>query len=149
MTKCCNICGLHPVRVKVGREDNKCRSCYNAYMRDWNIRHRDKIGASNRNYKVEHRTEYLNSRYKTLFGITLAEYEQLSVKQEHKCAICGEPEVAVHRATNVTNKLSVDHDHATGVVRGLLCNRCNTAIGSFRDSIELLRKAMVYLCKER
>jgi hypothetical protein len=76
---------------------------------------------------------------KRLYGLTLDEYQDMLAKQNGKCAIC-----AVHE-DSVTRKFSVDHDHKTGKIRGLLCNNCNTGIGNLRDSIELLEQAIRYL----
>ena len=59
----------------------------------------------------------------------------MMVEQANGCAICG----------NSDKRLHVDHDHATGKVRGLLCMECNVSLGKFKDSPELLRKAIVYL----
>jgi hypothetical protein len=56
---------------------------------------------------------------------------------EQKCAICAS-----------TEKLHIDHNHETGVVRGLLCGTCNAGIGMFRDKIELLKNAIDYLGKD-
>lgn len=60
------------------------------------------------------------------------------VDQNGACAICG-------GVNKDGRKLFVDHDHATGQVRGLLCNLCNRGIGNMRDSIKLLRAAADYL----
>jgi hypothetical protein len=74
------------------------------------------------------------------YGITLAEYERLLKKQKGVCAICKKPEYDARQ-----RRLSVDHDHETGRVRGLLCARCNRALGMFNDNPELLRSAARYL----
>lgn len=67
-------------------------------------------------------------------------YDYLLTEQEGKCAICGILENdAPHK------KLSIDHDHTTGDVRGLLCSTCNTALGGFRDDIKNMQKAIEYL----
>jgi hypothetical protein len=50
------------------------------------------------------------------------------------CGICNQPK-----------KLGLDHDHATGLARGMLCRTCNSGIGQFRDSIEALEAAIAYL----
>lgn len=72
-------------------------------------------------------------RYK--YGIGAKEYEALRKAQGGQCALCGvEPEV-----------LCVDHCHATGEVRGLLCTPCNTGIGHLRDDVAILRRAIDYL----
>jgi len=57
--------------------------------------------------------------------------------QSGRCAICGDPPGK--------RGLHLDHDHLTGIVRGLLCHRCNFGIGLFRDSEELLMRAITYL----
>jgi len=72
-------------------------------------------------------------------------YDQLLVDQEHKCAICRQPERA--QGKRKRQWLSVDHDHTTGRVRGLLCYRCNLAIGNMRDDPELFLAAIAYLRK--
>lgn len=76
---------------------------------------------------------------KKKFGITPEQYDDLLTKQGGKCAICG-------TTSNFTFKnLCVDHDHKTGLVRGLLCLNCNTALGQLKDSTDLLLKAVDYL----
>jgi hypothetical protein len=70
------------------------------------------------------------------YGMEKGEYERLLELQDGKCAIC----------TKVT-KLHVDHCHTTSVVRGLLCSSCNTAIGHFGESEEILTSAINYLRK--
>ena len=65
---------------------------------------------------------------------TLAELEAVYDASDGKCQICGTVE-----------KLHLDHCHNTGKIRGLLCMRCNTAIGRMHDDPELLRKAIAYL----
>jgi len=68
-------------------------------------------------------------------------YKGLYALQNGKCAICG--------MTTEENKkdFAVDHCHATGNVRELLCNGCNTGIGTFKDNPDLLEKAIQYLRK--
>ncbi len=66
------------------------------------------------------------------YGLTLEEYRALRTKQKDRCAICGRPESARGRGKRPA-RLSVDHDHRTGKVRGLLCRVCNSALGRFTD----------------
>lgn len=71
---------------------------------------------------------------KTKYGLTLDEFDALAELQAGRCAIC-----------DVVADLLVDHDHTTGVNRGLLCHSCNVAIGHLRDDANLLRRAADYL----
>lgn len=72
------------------------------------------------------------------YGITAAEYNALVHEQDGRCAICREPPKG-------SRGLHIDHDHATGRVRGLLCGPCNMGVGQFRDSDDLLNNAITYL----
>ena len=81
-----------------------------------------------------------NSELKRSFGITIDDYESMLKDQGGVCRICGLEE----NSTGLRN-LSVDHDHQSGKIRGLLCHNCNTGLGKFKDSEELLKRAIVYL----
>jgi hypothetical protein len=83
--------------------------------------------------KRRERTAHLKRRY----GYTLEFYEAQYEKQEGKCAICGQ-----HKAV-----LDVDHCHETNAFRGLLCHRCNWAIGILGDDADILQQAANYLRK--
>ena len=80
------------------------------------------------------------------YGITLNEYNTMLAKQGGVCAICNQPETAISRWNpSIIKNLSVDHNHITGKTRGLLCGQCNTAIGRFKDDINILQLAINYL----
>jgi hypothetical protein len=91
--------------------------------------------------------EFFNSKHtkdvvlRRNFNISLDQYNELFENQEGKCEICG-----VHQ-TCLKKCLSVDHDHATGKIRGLLCRSCNLGIGNLKDNIEILYKSIFYLQK--
>ena len=80
-------------------------------------------------------------KLKRNYGITIEQYDALLVKQNGLCAIC--------QNVSGRKKLSVDHDHQTGKVRGLLCNPCNLSLGGFKDRSKLLAQAIIYLDKYR
>lgn len=82
---------------------------------------------------------------KKLYGITIDEYDSLLASQGGVCAICEKSGDQVHGTTGRAFSLSVDHDHETGHVRGILCNNCNRALGLFGDSAELLKSGIRYL----
>ena len=113
-----------------GRQ-SKCRECHNR--------------AAKRSY-AKHKDKRRDWHLKTTFGITLTEYETMLVSQKGRCVICGREELTAHtRGGKGAIRLAVDHCHDTGVVRGLLCRNCNTAIGKLRHDPALLRAAINYL----
>ena len=80
----------------------------------------------------------------TAYGITADEYDAMMTAQGGRCAICGSTDPGDGRSKN----MSVDHDHETGKVRGILCTKCNVGLGQFQDDINLLSSAIEYLLKE-
>lgn len=79
-----------------------------------------------------------NWRIKHMYGITPEQYEEMLIKQDNKCLICKSSEWG-------SVKPNIDHDHITGKVRGILCRSCNHGLGQFKDSVESLRNAIIYL----
>lgn len=80
-----------------------------------------------------------NNDLKRNYGITLQEHQQMFENQNGVCAICKNP------GDGRWKKLCVDHCHTTGKVRGLLCKRCNIALGEVGDNISTLQKMIEYL----
>lgn len=74
------------------------------------------------------------------YGLTKEQYDALYEAQGGTCYIC-------QVATGKTRKLSVDHDHASGYVRGLLCRPCNTLLGQFRDDPASFLRGAAYLVR--
>jgi hypothetical protein len=135
-----------------------CRGCCNAYARERHAADPEPLRARARreranpdHYKRKaerQRQRYLedpqkvkdqneNWRLKCAYGITLEDKRTMLEAQNGKCAICDR---------KVSGKSAhVDHDHETGQVRGILCHKCNVAIGLFGDEIRNLTKAIDYL----
>lgn len=82
------------------------------------------------------------------YGVTIDFYNQLLDSQEGLCAICHRPERAL-RANGEVRKLSIDHDHNSGVIRGLLCYHCNQGLGHFEDNAQFLRAAAIYALQDQ
>lgn len=83
--------------------------------------------------------EYGRTHRVTRYGITNEQYQTMLESQNGTCKICKQHETMRGRG------LAVDHCHATGKVRGLLCGKCNQGLGSFRDNPELLGAAIQYI----
>ena len=82
------------------------------------------------------------ARLKKNFGMTLEEYNQILESQNGKCLIC---ESSGRGGRSKRFQLFVDHCHKTGKVRGLLCMKCNSAIGYFDEDIARMKSAIIYL----
>lgn len=80
-----------------------------------------------------------------MLGITEDQYWKMSESQHGLCSICKKPETQIHKGK--LSNLSIDHDHVTGKIRGLLCSRCNHGLGHFKDDISSLKNAIEYLEK--
>lgn len=83
-----------------------------------------------------------NHSLKLFYGISIEDYEGMIKEQGGKCAIC---HLAPSGHNSHNRSLHVDHDHATGKVRGLVCYNCNHGLGNFKDNPALLMAAMNYL----
>jgi hypothetical protein len=84
-------------------------------------------------------TRKRNSFYKSRYGITIEDYDRILISQDGRCAICLRPPLPDRR-------LDVDHDHESGVVRGLLCPQCNRGLGHLGDVAPAnLRRAADYI----
>lgn len=104
---------------------------------------------SAKDYDVDvHRTYQYRQKLKADFGLTLKDYNRMFEAQGGACAICYKPESKLLRSKanlQYVQRLSVDHDHQTTKVRGLLCSKCNRALGYFNDDPELLIRAAAYV----
>lgn len=139
-----------------------CKDCSKAQSKKYRAEHLEERRAVERarrtdtdrerarNYYHEHKKEYKayvkahpevhrRSALKTFYKLTMEEYDKMLIKQDGKCAICSGAQEELKKP------LVVDHDHNTGAVRGLLCPNCNHGLGRFKDSLEIVQRAVAYL----
>ena len=113
-----------------------CKPCAIEYQKKYRVQNHESLIAKQRQrYTPEQRAAMDRKR---MYGISNEDYQALLDAQGGVCAICHNPCVSGKR-------LAVDHNHETGVVRGLLCTRCNPGIGYFQDDLALMHRAMAYL----
>lgn len=93
--------------------------------------------------KFSAKFELDNPDYKLMknYGISKEDYTSMLKNQNHSCAVCCTPQKSISRA------LDVDHDHQSGKVRGLLCNKCNQALGLLKDNLQYITNLRNYLEK--
>lgn len=120
-----------------------CIACRREYDRR-RVRDKEKVREYNRErYKrLAADPDWRKNRwYWETYGISLLEYRQMSAAQAGRCAVCKK----LPDGEGCNAVLAVDHDHATGKVRGLLCGPCNRALGIMEDDIERILSLATYL----
>lgn len=105
-------------------------------------KHKAKICAREklRRLSPEWKKRWIDHKLRKKYGITLVQKEQMVLMQNHCCAICG------NKLINIQS-FCVDHNHATGKARGLLCSNCNWILGLCKENVFILEKAILYLKK--
>lgn len=117
----------------------RCKACSFAEHEKWRLKNLPKVAAQGRKWRAENRDRAKDHFLKMHYGLPLGSYAKMLVEQEGKCAICRT------ETPGGKGRFHVDHDHETGVVRGLLCGNCNVGIGHFRHNREFLWSAIEYL----
>lgn len=173
--KVCKRCGvekdvsefnLHHAKIKGNSKyRGRCKICEsevnknNPIIKEWRKRYNDrtveirkerkkrylsnpdnleKSRAYAREYSKKH-PQIQRERLFKQYGITAQQYNDFLKSQNYGCAICGKEKNGKKR------NFVIDHNHTTGIVRGLLCTQCNAGLGNYKDSPDLLQKAMNYL----
>lgn len=150
--KVCRKCGVEKgvdefyMRQGGRRVHSECRVCFIAANKKYRKKHAEAYKAYQETYRAKHR-DALNSkerikRLMRVYGVDLIWVERQLVRQNGKCAICGFTFLFDGKPINQPN---IDHDHETGSIRGLLCHKCNKALGLFSDNPDLLFSAFKYL----
>lgn len=129
-------------KAKLGRM-HRCKTCHNAINLE--RYHRPDVHEREQKRRAEWQRKYYRGRR---YGISTAEYDALAVAQDGKCALCGNPDTGRSERYTTWN---VDHDHQSGKVRGLLCHKCNIAVGYYEHLIQTIGedRLMRYLHPER
>lgn len=122
------------------------RAAYNASRNRYNASEKGKAKSNAYciRWRKENREKYLASQKKAdlkrHYGLTPEQYEVLWAAQGMKCAACGNTDPG-----RKNGQWSIDHCHDTKIVRGIVCNGCNLALGHVKDSVERLQMLIDYL----
>ena len=168
-SKECSVCkkALPLFEFRKRKSTNKdatyaaCKACSSKYVVAYNKKHPEKRKIWSKRYRDKHKDkasaaskawlkahpekvrEYAINGYKShlknKYGISIEDYDEMYIRQGGCCGICG-----THQS-KLGKRFCIDHDHDSGGVRGLLCDRCNTSIGKFEHNICLLKNAIRYL----
>jgi len=158
-TKCGEVKPLDAFYASPGMRDghrNDCIDCNKAAKRERHVRnaeqYREKArlwAAENPERRAAYQADYRKRPerkramrdlyYRRTYGLGADDVDRLLEQQGRRCGICGEP------TRPRLASMHLDHDHATGKVRGLLCLDCNQGLGKFRERPELLLRAVIYL----
>ena len=139
-----------------GTYRSECKSCFKLYYsankarfktnsKSWKKSNADHVRKEQSLYHARNPDNRKKSNLKHRYGITEEQYEDMLLKQNNLCASCEEPETCVDPRTKVARRLSVDHNHETKKVRGLLCHDCNRAEGILRGNPDKARKLADYM----
>jgi hypothetical protein len=90
---------------------------------------------------------YFTNKNLKKFNLDVIKYQEMFKAQNGLCAICGKPETNMYKGK--IRNLAVDHDHATGRIRGLLCSKCNTGLGALNDDVLLFIKSICYIFRNK
>ncbi len=163
--KKCSMCGETKSASEFRKSRAQCKSCYTALVRKYCEQNREKRSAYCRRYHKKNRArekayriefyrknkEMIRRRAREAtkaamlkkHNITPEQFADMIAEQNGVCSICGNPETQIRKGRAI--KLVLDHCHETGTIRGLLCSRCNLALGAFYDNIDILVSAVSYL----
>lgn len=147
----CTACGEQKYLTKFHKDKRssdgrvaQCVDCVALRVAKYRNENKKQVLAKARECYARNKHKYRKNRRRwhleNSYGITPEEFEEMVVACGNKCELCGARGQDQHYGV-----LVVDHNPLTGVVRGLLCRKCNTGLGHFNANIELLAKAIVYL----
>lgn len=133
-TKVCPKCG-DTRRMPLKRGYTQCWNCHTIRNRALAAKYRKALKEGDPNRLHAKRRAHQEWKIKNKYGLTPEQHRAAMEHCQSRCQICGD----------APKKLFVDHDHATGNLRGMLCLRCNTCLGFAKDNPDVLSKAAEYL----
>lgn len=154
LTKICPACKIEKPLAEFSRQvgyrggfRHQCKACRSAYQRAYNKTDRAKVLVKVRGPQAQKRRSQKRRAHggreldlKSKYGMTQVQFEAVLTEQGGCCAIC--------RTSNPRgryNRFHVDHCHETGGIRGLLCHKCNMALGIFGDTLQGVMRVVAYL----
>lgn len=148
-----SVAGFHVAKGNKDGRSKECKECRAVYLKVWHKKNRARTTARVQERRAADPDRFRSYTMKYKYGITSDDYNIMLAAQNGVCAICGKAEMRKDRVSQTrrtdTLALVVDHDHATGKVRGLLCHKCNIVIAFIGEDPEMMPKILAYLAKHR
>lgn len=147
ISKTCSVCKLVKNTSEFHRRssakdglNSRCKACNTMLTVAWQKKNRNKANANAKKWNQANPDKLKAKRIKK-YKISVEDFKSLLEAQNSACAICLVKQVDLPRS------IDIDHNHSTGAVRGLLCPDCNRGLGSFKDNLDCLKRAISYLEK--
>jgi hypothetical protein len=155
ITKICSGCKLdksldnfYPRKRYKYKVDSICKTCISIKNKGKKMtekqleKNKQKTNNYRKNYPEKYKWSIKQSIYKKLgLNISKEEYDTMLQNQNGKCVICNNPPLGFKKS------LCLDHCHSSLKIRGLLCDNCNAGLGKFKDDVQILKNAILYLEK--
>ena len=152
-TKCLEFKTLdsfHNDKHKKDKLHTQCKLCHSIRNKSkrktdlaWREVQLNKAKEYRNKYPEKNKESIRNATLKAKYGMTSAQYNELFASQGYKCAVCG------CNKNQGRGKMPVDHCHATGKVRAILCQSCNVTLGKVGENEEILLSLITYLRKHK
>lgn len=147
-TKWCGAClqfrpvaQFHSHRKTFDGRQTRCKFCQAVNHETWRRKNLSHVAKKLREKRAEDPERFRDYERRHNYGLAPGEFQKMLAGQNHQCAICRTDSPAPR------SNFAVDHDHETGIVRGLLCTNCNIGIGNLKHSETILLAAVSYLKK--
>lgn len=149
MLKKCPKCKIKKDTIEFSKHKSRydglsswCKHCKSIATKNWRINNKKKSQKNKRTYYKKNLSKIRNNTYIRLYGITLNDYNKMLKEQKLRCYICNKPQ------SMLKQRLSIDHNHQTGHIRGLLCGYCNgRLLRHLRDNKVRAKGLIKYLTK--
>lgn len=135
----CSKCNIEKPKTEFYKgKQASCKLCDKARSSRWKSENKDRKRKTDKLWYLRNK-EKVHNIGMGKYGITTADYNIMLKAQNNCCKICNRHEL------EFTKKLAVDHCHYSGKIRGLLCTYCNRGLGFFKDNIDTLKAAILFL----
>ncbi len=141
------VCEFFPLKAAYDGYQKRCKQCSYDAFNVWRVKNKDRLNQDQRQQREDKPIRTRDYALKKLYKLPAGSFEIMFDKQAGRCAICARDKP--RNAESTRRWLHVDHCHDSGIVRGLLCSGCNTAIGVLQHDPKILQSAIEYINKFR